>query len=87
MPISTKEEDRYSRRVEMSEIEGNDCNLNISRYVSTAEKEEEIDLAATHVDLVTMEESIRDATKKHNDFLKELGLPLLPSLDTKSSEK
>jgi type I restriction enzyme M protein len=33
-----KEEDRYSRRVSMEEIEKNDYNLNISRYVSTAGK-------------------------------------------------
>ncbi len=31
--------ERYSRRVEMKEIEANDFNLNISRYVSTAEAE------------------------------------------------
>ncbi len=33
------EEDRFSRRVPMAEIEGNDFNLNLSRYVSTAEPE------------------------------------------------
>jgi len=47
-----KEEDRYSRRVEMAEIEKNEFNLNISRYISTATAEEEIDLAATHAELV-----------------------------------
>jgi type I restriction enzyme M protein len=36
------EEARYSRRVELSEIEKNDFNLNISRYVSTAKPEEVI---------------------------------------------
>jgi type I restriction enzyme M protein len=35
------EEPRYSRRVEMAEIEKNDFNLNISRYISTAVGEEE----------------------------------------------
>ena len=35
---------RYSRRVEMDEIEKNDFNLNISRYISTAVGEEEISL-------------------------------------------
>jgi type I restriction enzyme M protein len=33
------EEERYARRVEMDEIKENDFNLNISRYVSTAEPE------------------------------------------------
>jgi type I restriction enzyme M protein len=70
--------DRYARRVEMSEIEANDFNLNISRYVSTATDEIEIDLAATHKQLVEIDSTIREATAKHNVFLKELGLPLLP---------
>ena len=69
---------RYSRRVEMAEIEKNDFNLNISRYISTATADEEIDLAANHAKLMDIEEEIKAATAKHNEFLKELGLPLLP---------
>ena len=73
-----KEEERYSKRVEMEEIEGNDFNLNISRYVSTAEPEVEVDLAATHEKLVEIEKNSCDATERHNGFLKELGLNPLP---------
>lgn len=72
------EEERYSRRVEMAEIEKNDYNLNISRYISTAVGEDEIDLSATHVELKKAEDAIEAARKTHNAFLKELGLPLLP---------
>lgn len=72
-----KEAAHYSRRVGMKEIEKNDFNLNISRYVSTAEAEEEIDLAAVHAELVSLDKKIKKATKQHNEFLKELGLPLL----------
>jgi type I restriction enzyme M protein len=71
--------ERYSRRVGMKEIsEENLYNLNISRYVSTAEAEAEIDLAATHAELVRIESEIREATARHNGFLKELGLSPLP---------
>ena len=80
-----KEEPRYSRRVEMDEIEKNDFNLNISRYISTAVGEEEIDLKATHRELVAIEKAVQKATNQHNAFLKELGLPLMPS--TASSVK
>ncbi len=73
-----KEEERYSRRVSMDEIESNGYNLNISRYISTATAEEEIDLTALHADLVNLEERIVNATNKHNEFLKELGLAPLP---------
>ena len=69
--------ERYARRAEMKEIEANDYNLNISRYVSTAEPEVEIDLSATHSELVDIEKQIQESTAKHNEFLKELGLPLL----------
>jgi type I restriction enzyme M protein len=69
---------RYARRVSMQEIEKNDFNLNISRYVSTAVADEEIDLTAVHAELVALDQKIKTATDKHNEFLKELGLPLLP---------
>ena len=73
-----KEEPRYSRRVEMAEIEKNDFNLNISRYISTAVGEEEIDLSATNQELIDIDKTIRKATAQHNAFLKELGLSPLP---------
>lgn len=76
-----KEEERYSKRVSMERIAEEGYNLNISRYISTAVSEAEIDLAATHAELVEIERTILAATKKHNEFLKELGLPLLPATE------
>ena len=73
-----REEDRYARRVSMQEIEENDYNLNISRYVSTAPLEVMIDLGEVHQELVAAANEIRKARDKHNAFLKELGLPPLP---------
>ena len=72
------EESRYSRRVGIDEIEKNDFNLNISRYISTAVGEEGIDLSAAHAELVQLDAAVKAATTKHNAFLKELGLPPLP---------
>ncbi len=73
-----KEEKRYSRRISMEEIEKNDYNLNISRYVSTAKPEAKIDLQVVNGELIDVEKNIRSSTAKHNEFLKELGLPPLP---------
>ena len=70
--------ERYARRVGMAEIEANDFNLNMSRYVSTANEEVAIDLSATHKKLIEIEKQIRESTAKHNAFLKELGLSPLP---------
>ena len=73
-----EEEARYSRKVEMAEIEKNDFNLNISRYISTAVNETEIVLDETHQELVEIEKAIAAAKDKHNAFLRELGLKPLP---------
>ena len=74
-----REEERYSRRVSIEEIiKDGDYNLNISRYVSTALPEEKIDLNAVNQELIALEEQIVAAKNKHNEFLKELNLPLLP---------
>lgn len=74
-----KEDDKkYSRCVSMEEIEKNNFNLNISRYVSTAAEEEIVDLAGVKKSLDTIEDTISKAKAKHNQFLKELGLPELP---------
>ena len=72
------EQERYSRRVSMQEIIDNDYNLNISRYVSTAEAEKEIDLAVVHADLMKIEAELAEAKARHNVFLAELGLAVLP---------
>jgi type I restriction enzyme M protein len=63
----------------MDEIEANDFNRNISRYVSTTKQEVAIDLSATHRELVEIEKQIRESTAKHNEFLEELGLSPLPA--------
>lgn len=73
-----KEEERYSSCVSMDEIEKNEYNLNISRYVSTAEPEPIIDINEVHKELVDIEKRITSSKAKHNQFLKELGLKELP---------
>ncbi|MFA6138185.1 MAG: type I restriction-modification system subunit M [Sulfurimonas sp.] len=74
-----KEEERYSRRVSMEEIEKEGYNLNISRYISTTKAEKEIDLEEVNAELVELEKKIAKSTNNHNEFLKELGLSLLPN--------
>ena len=74
-----KEDDKkYSRRVSMEEIEKNGYNLNISRYVNIAAEEKVVDLAEVKISLDKVESDIIKAKSKHNQFLRELGLPELP---------
>jgi type I restriction enzyme M protein len=70
--------ERYARRVSMKEIIDNDYNLNISRYVSTAEAEKEIDLKQVHRELKLIEKDLVASKQRHNAFLAELGLAPLP---------
>jgi type I restriction enzyme M protein len=76
-----KEEDRYSKRVSIERIAEEGFNLNISRYISMAVGEEEIELADVHDELVELDKQIQSTTAKHNAFLKELNLSLLPMRD------
>lgn len=69
---------RYSKRVSMDEIEKQGYNLNISRYVNTSVEEEKIILEEVNKKLVDIDKRIKEATDKHNAFLKELGQPLIP---------
>ena len=71
------EEERFSRRVSLKEIKENDNNLNITRYVSLAQEEAPIDLAANHARLVKIDTDIAAAKEKVNGFLRELGLETL----------
>lgn len=80
-----KEKERFSRKVSMEEIEKNDYNLNISRYVSTAQSEEKVDLEKVYIHLASLEEKIYNTALHHNEFLVELGLSPLPLTDKRLS--
>jgi type I restriction enzyme M protein len=67
--------ERYARRVSIEEIEKNGYNLNISRYVSTSIDEIKIDLKSVNKELTEINKNIKTSTDKHNQYLKELGLP------------
>lgn len=70
-----KEEPRYSKRISLERIEKEDFNLNITRYVSTAQEEEPIDLQKVNDELKEIAKRSKEALDRHNEFLKELGLP------------
>ena len=70
-----REEPRYSKRVSLERIEKEDFNLNITRYVSTTQEEEPIDLQKVNDELKEIARRSKEALDRHNEFLKELGLP------------
>lgn len=69
-----KEELRYSRKVLPDEIQANDYNLNIARYINMSIEEEKIDLDATARELNDLTIQIERNKAEFNKFLAELSL-------------
>jgi len=65
--------DKYSYVASLEEIQENDFNLNIPRYVDTFEEEEEIDLMAVQAERKEIEAEIAKLNEQMDGYLKELG--------------
>jgi type I restriction enzyme M protein len=76
-PLKTEEgaiiEDKYAYRATLKEIEENDYNLNIPRYVDTFEEEAPIDIATTQVEISRLKVELATVETKMEEYLKELG--------------
>jgi len=69
-----REEERYSRRVPMSEMEENGYNLNISRYISTHIEEEPVDIHAVMREIKNLEAERARLDGEIEGYFRELGL-------------
>ena len=67
------DEDRFSRVVSLEEIEKNDFNLNLARYVQNGEEEEQIDVASEIKILKNIQTLRNTAETKMIQFFEELG--------------
>lgn len=70
---SRKEIEKYSHLASFEEIEENDFNLNIPRYVDTFEPEPEVDIPTVQKNIQGLEEKLSGVRKKMDGYLKELG--------------
>ena len=66
-------EEKYAYRATLQEIEENDFNLNIPRYVDTFEEEKQIDIAQTQKKLLVLKQELTQAERKMDAYLKDLG--------------
>ncbi len=64
--------DKYSYRASLEELEENDFNLNIPRYVDTFEEEEEVDIAAVQLEIDGLEKELAAVRVKMAEKLKEI---------------
>lgn len=72
--LDRKNIDKYTSLATREEIENNDYNLNIPRYVDTSEPEEEIDLQEVLNQIRKDDEEILELEKKIEEQLKLLGV-------------
>lgn len=71
---SRQAEDKYSHVALLLEVEENDYNLNIPRYVDTFEEEEAVDLKAVAKDLKDLDQDMAKTDQVIADFCMELGI-------------
>tara|TARA_B100000700_G_scaffold281298_1_gene331862 strand:- start:6238 stop:7785 length:1548 start_codon:yes stop_codon:yes gene_type:complete len=65
--------DKYSYLATLEEIQENDYNLNIPRYVDTFEEEEEIDLMAVRAERQKLKAELDELESQMEKYLEELG--------------
>ncbi|WP_422138904.1 type I restriction-modification system subunit M [Endozoicomonas sp. ALC020] len=65
--------DKYAYLATLEEIQENDYNLNIPRYVDTFEEEEEIDLMAVRAERLELQLELAGLEKEMQGYLEELG--------------
>jgi type I restriction enzyme M protein len=66
--------DKYAYLADFEEIEDNDFNLNIPRYVDTFEPEPPVDLAAVGREIADLKAQLADVEERMAEYLRELGL-------------
>lgn len=67
-----KDVEKYARVVDLRELEENEFNLNVRRYVESGEEEEVIDVSTVWQELKVIEKERDEADKKVEQFIKEL---------------
>ena len=69
-----KDVTKFARKVKIAEIEENDFNLNITRYVDTFIEEAPVDIQANLRELEALEPELQKLEKQMVVYLKELGI-------------
>ena len=72
--IQRKEIEKFSHIAKIDEIEENDYNLNITRYVDTFEEEAEVDISATIKEIEGLNPQLEKLEAEMKHYLKELGI-------------
>ena len=76
-PLETEEgvvvEEKYAYRATLKEMEENDYNLNIPRYVDTFEEEAPVDITTSQAEISRLKTELVKVETQMEEYLKELG--------------
>ena len=67
-----KEVEKYAHKATLKEIEQNDFNLNIPRYVDTFEEEAPVDIKAVQQEIAHIDNELKDVEKQMQKYLAEI---------------
>lgn len=65
--------DKYSHIATLDEIQENDYNLNIPRYVDTFVEEEPVDIVETQKEIISLKAKLNEVESQMEVYLKEMG--------------
>ncbi len=66
--------EKFSYRATLKDIQDNEYNLNIPRYIDTFEEEEQVDIKELHTEIVDLKKQLAETEAKMEHYLKELNL-------------
>jgi type I restriction enzyme M protein len=66
--------EKFSYRATLKDIQDNEYNLNIPRYIDTFEEEEQVDIKEVHTEIVDLKKQLAETEAKMEHYLKELNL-------------
>lgn len=69
-----KDVEKFARKVKFDEIQENDFNLNITRFVDTFVEEAPIDIKANLKELAALEPELKKLEKQMDEYLQQLGI-------------
>lgn len=72
--LKRKDVEKFAHLATFEEIQGNDFNLNIPRYIDSSEEEEEIDIESTFSELAKLDQQEAEVDLQLSRFFKELGI-------------
>ena len=66
--------DKFSYRATIKDIQDNEYNLNIPRYIDTFEEEAEVDIKVVHTEIVDLKKQLAETELQMDEYLKSLNL-------------